>query len=130
MSRIRGKDTKPEITVRKFLYAQGLRYRLYAELPGRPDIIIRKRKTVIFVNGCFWHAHKDCPDFRWPKTRSEFWEAKIKSNVERDVRNYSELNRAGWHVLTVWECEIKKHRDEALRQLYTNIVNNEPSKGS
>ena len=95
MSRIRGKNTKPEMIVRKFLYAKGVRYRIHTKLPGKPDIVMGKRKIAIFVNGCFWHAHNNCPDFRWPKTRKEFWEAKIQGNVIRDQNNYRSYKTQG-----------------------------------
>ena len=109
MSRIRGKNTKPEELVRKYLFAQGFRYRKnYARLPGKPDIVLPKYKTVIFVNGCFWHAHEGCRYFVWPKNNADFWKKKIESNVERDVKNYQLLKNLGWTVLIIWECELKK----------------------
>lgn len=122
MSRIRGKDTWPEISVRKFLYRQGIRYRLHVKLPGRPDVVIRKKKTAIFVNGCFWHAHNDCPDFRWPKTHPEFWKNKINGNVARDQANYKQLEEAGWRVIVVWECDLKRNDTATLQGLYQSIV--------
>lgn len=109
MSRIRGKDTKPEELVRKYLFSQGFRYRKNdARLPGKPDIVLPKYKTVIFVNGCFWHAHEGCKYFVWPKNNADFWKKKIESNVERDEKNYQLLKNLGWNVLIVWECELKK----------------------
>lgn len=109
MSRISGKDTKPEVLVRKYLFSKGFRYRKNdAKLPGKPDIVLAKYKTVIFVNGCFWHGHKGCRYFVWPKNNAEFWRAKILGNVERDKRTYCQLNKLGWRVIVVWECELKK----------------------
>ena len=108
MSRIRSKDTKPEEKVRKYLFAQGFRYRKNVRsLPGCPDIVLPKYKTVIFVQGCFWHMH-DCGRFHWPASNQEYWEPKIKRNVERDKANQEALRKAGWKVLVVWECELKK----------------------
>lgn len=109
MSRIRGKNTKPEELVRKYLFAQGFRYRKNdARFPGKPDIVLPKYKTVIFVNGCFWHGHEGCRYFVWPKSNTEFWEHKITGNIQRDMRNQQELTEQGWNVITIWECELKK----------------------
>lgn len=109
MSGIRGKNTKPEITVRRLLHRLGYRFRLHRkDLPGKPDIVLPKWRTVIFVNGCYWHGHEDCHLFRPPKTRTEFWASKIKSNQERDMRNYAALRNAGWKVVVVWECGVSK----------------------
>ena len=118
MSRIAGKDTKPEELVRKYLFSKGFRYRKNVKtLPGCPDIVLPRYKTVIFVNGCFWHKH-DCPRFVWPSTNEEYWRPKIMGNVERDKRNFAELQQLGWTVLTVWECELKKKViDATLDQL-------------
>lgn len=108
MSHIRSKDSKPEEVVHKYLFSKGFRYRKNVKaLPGCPDIVLPKYKTVIFVNGCFWHKH-DCPRFVWPSSNEEYWRPKIMGNVERDKRNISELQQLGWTVLTVWECELKK----------------------
>ena len=107
MSRIRGKDTKPEMLVRRWLWSQGYRYRLHVKsLPGRPDVVLRKLRTVIFVNGCFWHGHESCRGFRLPETNEEFWRSKIDANRRRDARNATLLRRMGWHVFTVWECQL------------------------
>lgn len=107
MSRIRGSNTKLEVLVRKGLHARGLRYRLGgAKLPGRPDIVLPKYRTVVFVHGCFWHGH-DCPLYRLPKTRPEFWADKIGKNRVRDLRVTAELEAMGWRVLTVWECSLR-----------------------
>ena len=108
MSHIRSKNTKPEELVRKFLFSQGFRYRKNVKtLPGCPDIVLPKYKTVIFVNGCFWHKH-DCPRFVWPSSNQEYWVPKITANVERDKKNYLLLQNSGWNVVIVWECELKK----------------------
>ena len=108
MSHIRSKDTKPEITVRKYLFAKGSRYRKNVkELPGCPDIVLPKYRTVIFVNGCFWHKH-DCSRFVWPSSNTDYWRSKIEKNVERDKENKEQLNKNGWKVLVVWECQLKK----------------------
>ena len=108
MSCIRGKNTKPEELVRKYLFAQGFRYRKNdARLPGKPDIVLPKYKTLIFVNGCFWHAHEGCRYFVWPKNNAEFWKKKIGGNIERDAKNQRLLKELGWRVIVVWECELK-----------------------
>lgn len=124
MSRIPSKNTKPEETVRKYLFAQGFRYRKnVSKLPGKPDIVLPKYKTVIFVNGCFWHAHKGCKWFVPPKSNSEFWQKKFAYNIERDERNYQQLKELGWKVIIIWECEIR-HRDmqAALQKLISEIL--------
>lgn len=108
MSRIRSDNTKPESLVRKYLFSKGFRYRKNVRaLPGCPDIVLPKYKTVVFVNGCFWHKH-DCPRFIWPSSNIEYWRPKLLNNVERDRRNIEALKNAGWNVLIVWECELKK----------------------
>jgi len=110
MSRIRGKDTKPEMVVRRFLFANGFRYRLHdPRLPGKPDIVLPKYKTVIFVNGCFWHGHKGCPYFVLPKTQTEWWLQKIKGTMARDKAAEVALNVLGWKVIVIWECQLKKN---------------------
>lgn len=112
MSHIRNKDTKPEDLVRKYLFSRGFRYRKnVAKLPGKPDIVLPKYRTVIFVNGCFWHKH-DCPRFVWPTSNTDYWTKKINGNVERDKANHKLLENAGWRVITIWECELKKDRRE------------------
>ncbi len=114
MSRIRNKDTKPEELVRKYLFSQGFRYRKNdARLPGKPDIVLPKYKTVIFVNGCFWHKHEGCKYFVWPKNNAEFWKEKIEKNAARDARDYELLQQAGWRVIIIWECELKPQTREA-----------------
>lgn len=118
MSGIRGKDTKPEIVVRRLLHRLGYRFRLHCkDLPGRPDIVLPKWRTVIFVNGCYWHGHKDCHLFRLPKTRTEFWSKKIEGNQARDQRNYIVLEAAGWKVLVIWECAVSKKKSLTTKQL-------------
>lgn len=119
MSRIRAKDTQPELAVRKFLFAQGYRYRLNVKsLPGKPDIVLPKYKTVIFVHGCFWHGHKGCRYFVLPKTRPQWWKAKIEGTRARDKRTKWLLKKLGWKVITVWECGLKAGKKElTLRKL-------------
>ena len=123
MSRIHGKDTKPEEIVRKFLFSKGFRYRKNdSRLPGKPDIVLPKYKTVIFVNGCFWHVHQGCKDFFWPKNNAEFWKDKLGKNTERDQRNYALLEQQGWRVLIVWECELKPGvRASRLEKLVSEV---------
>jgi DNA mismatch endonuclease, patch repair protein len=123
MSGIRGKDTRPELFLRKGLHARGFRFRLHdRKLPGRPDLAFPRRKAVIFVHGCFWHGH-DCHLFRWPSTREAFWQQKIEGNRERDARATEELRDAGWRVLAVWECALKGRLrlapDQVLEQVST-----------
>lgn len=111
MSRIKGKNTKPEMLVRKFLHKNGFRYRLnYSKLPGKPDIVLPKYKTVIFINGCFWHGHKGCKFFVIPNTRTEWWVDKINRTIERDENEIKELEKMGWNVKTLWECELKPEK--------------------
>jgi DNA mismatch endonuclease (patch repair protein) len=121
MSRIRGVDTKPEMLVRKFLFAHGFRYRLHdKKLPGKPDLVLPKYKTVIFVNGCFWHGHDGCKYFVIPRTRREFWLSKINRTKEIDLQNYKLLSDMGYRVLTIWECELKT--SELREQNLTKLV--------
>ena len=109
MSAIKGRDTKPEILLRKLLHSLGYRFRIQRkDLPGRPDIVLPRYKTAIFVNGCFWHRHEGCKYVSTPSTNSEFWEKKFASNVDRDARNYAALKALGWHVVIIWECEVKE----------------------
>ena len=122
MSRIHAKGTKLEETVRKYLFSKGFRYRKNDPLlPGKPDIVLPKYKTVVFVNGCFWHRHEGCKYFVWPKNNAEFWRKKILSNVERDNRNYSELKEKGWSVVVIWECELKDRRSETLSSVAKSL---------
>jgi len=111
MSQIKSKDTKPEILVRKFLFANGYRYKLHDnKLPGKPDIVLPKYKTVIFINGCFWHGHKKCKYFALPKTRTKWWEGKLNRNIINDNKNKRALKRLNWKVLLVWECQLKGNK--------------------
>lgn len=108
MASIHSVNTKPEIIVRNFLWRYGFRYRLnYSRLPGHPDIVLKKYRTCIFVNGCFWHGHKNCILFRMPKTNLDYWVKKINRNRERDKEEQKELAEMGWHVIVVWECQLK-----------------------
>lgn len=108
MSAIRSKDTKPELLVRRFLFGRGFRYRLcHPRLPGHPDIVMRKYRTVIFINGCFWHGHENCGLFRMPKTNTEFWKAKIERNREHDKNIIKRLAEMRWHSITIWECQLR-----------------------
>jgi len=113
MSRIRGKDTKPEMLVRRFLHANGFRYRLHVKtLPGKPDIVLPKYRTVIFVHGCFWHGHKNCRYFKIPRTRTKWWTTKIERNNTNDEKAVKALRKAGWKIITVWECMLKPTKAE------------------
>lgn len=124
MSKIRSTNSAPEEKVRKYLFSKGFRYRKNVRsLPGCPDIVLPKYKTVIFVNGCFWHMH-DCPRFVWPSSNKEYWEPKIRRNVERDKINIELLQKEGWRVLVVWECELKKKViEERLSRLCQELQN-------
>lgn len=126
MLRIKGKDTKPEETVRKYLFSQGFRYRKNdKKLPGTPDIVLPKYKTVIFVNGCFWHGHEGCKYFVWPKNNAEFWHKKIRDNILRDQRKVQALDLLGWKVIVVWECKIKSDKENTLKNLMKEIKDDE-----
>lgn len=126
MSMIKGKDTKPEILVRKFLFRNGYRYRLNnPKLPGKPDIVLHKYKTVIFVNGCFWHGHKGCKYFVVPKTRTNWWLKKIGKTKERDEKNYKQLSKESWNIIVIWECELNENREKRLKKLLKEITENE-----
>lgn len=124
MSEIRSTGTKPEEIVRKYLFSKGLRYRKNVKiLPRKPDIVFSKYKTVVFVNGCFWHGHQNCRYFVMPKSNTEYWESKIKSNITRDKTTYDSLSALGWNVLIVWECELKKDkRDITLERLFYSVL--------
>ena len=119
MAAIHGKDTKPEMVVRRYLWGHGFRYRLnHPRLPGKPDIVMRKYRTCIFVNGCFWHGHEGCRYYTIPKTNTEFWVNKVKRNKERDLKVQHELAAMGWHSITIWECELKPgKREDTLKSL-------------
>lgn len=123
MSRIKGKDTKPEMLVRKFLHANGYRYRLHVkDMPGKPDIVLPKYKTVIFVHGCFWHGHENCKYFTIPKTKSEWWEAKISGNIANDIKAMDMLIQSGWQIITIWTCELKpKTHEQTLNKLIKQL---------
>lgn len=123
MSQIKGKNTKPEETVRKYLFSHGFRYRKNdGRLPGTPDIVLPKYKTVIFVNGCFWHGHEGCKYFVYPQNNAEFWKNKIKTNIERDIRKEKQLTELGWRIVTIWECQLKpKRREETLLKLLEKL---------
>ena len=108
MSRVRSKDTKPEMIVRRLVHGLGYRYRLHSkDVPGKPDLVFRSRKKAIFVHGCFWHRHEGCPRSSMPKTRVEFWQSKFRDNIKRDQKVYRELHSLGWDYLVLWECEVK-----------------------
>lgn len=111
MSQIKGKNTKPEMLVRKFLHAHGFRYRLHVkDLPGKPDIVLPKYKTVIFVHGCFWHGHEGCRYYVIPKTKTDWWLSKINGNIANDTKAEHALKEKGWNIITLWECELKPKR--------------------
>ena len=125
MAAVKGKNTKPEMIVRKYLFSRGLRFRVQVKkLPGNPDIVLSKYKTVIFVNGCFWHGHEGCKYFRLPKSNVDFWREKIERNIERDRESLQALLDSGWKVIRVWECELrnKANREETLNKIYTSIT--------
>ncbi len=126
MSAIKSKNTKPEMLVRKFLFSRGFRYRLnHPRLPGHPDIVLRKYRTVIFVNGCFWHGHENCKSYVLPKSNTGFWKNKIERNRNRDMEECQKLSSMGWHSITVWECQLKpkvrQHTLEALEHTLYHI---------
>lgn len=123
MSRISGKSTKPEILVRKYLFSKGYRYGLHSrKLPGKPDIVLTKYNTVVFINGCFWHGHSNCRYFVVPKTRKKWWLNKINQNKMRDRKNIRLLKKQGWKVITIYECRLKpKKRNKTLNELETHI---------
>ena len=125
MAAIHGKDTKPEMVVRRYLWGHGYRYRLnHPRLPGKPDIVMRKYRTCIFVNGCFWHGHEGCNYFVWPQNNADFWKAKINANIQRDKKKAEELQNRGWRVIVVWECGIrqKEEREASLENLKKKIL--------
>ena len=131
MSRIRSTNSMPEEIVRKYLFSKGFRYRKNVKkLTGCPDIVLPKYKTVIFVNGCFWHKH-DCPRFVWPSSNQDYWIPKIQRNIERDRLNAAELQKKGWHIITVWECELKKkNRELRLERLLSEITREDFDNGT
>jgi DNA mismatch endonuclease (patch repair protein) len=122
MAGIRGKDTQPELAVRKALHALGFRYRIHEKrLPGKPDMVFRRYKAVIEINGCFWHRH-GCHLFKWPSTRKEFWQKKISGNRERDIRNHEALKNNGWRILTIWECALKGRTRRPLEDVVKKVA--------
>lgn len=122
MSRIHGKDTAIELKVRKYLFGKGFRFRKNdPRLPGKPDIVLPKYKTVVFIHGCFWHRHKNCKDATTPKTRTDFWEKKFQKNVENDTLNQKLLENSGWKVVVLWECDIN-HRFEKTMDCLINQI--------
>jgi len=123
MAGIRGKDTKPELAIRKGLFARGFRYRLHdSRLPGKPDLVLPRYHAVLFVNGCFWHGH-DCPLFKKPATNTEFWHRKIEKNRENDKKNSMALSGSGWRVLTIWECAFRKPGTKSIEQVVDMAAN-------
>lgn len=124
MSRIRSKDTKPEMVVRHYLWSHGYRFRLnHPRLPGKPDIVMRKYRTCIFVNGCFWHGHEGCRYYTIPKSHTDFWVKKIQRNKDRDLKVLQELAAMGWHSITVWECELKPAKRQATLESLAYTLN-------
>lgn len=122
MSGIRGKNTKPELLVRNNLFGRGFRYRLhYAGLPGKPDLVFMKYHAVIFVHGCFWHGHK-CPLFKWPKSNESFWCEKIMANMARDTANLDQLHNDGWRTMIIWECALRRRKEDQLDILFDQIA--------
>ncbi|WP_277633075.1 very short patch repair endonuclease [Avrilella dinanensis] len=124
MSRIKGTDTKPEMLLRKYLHAHGIRYRLHNKnLPGKHDLTLAKYHTVIFVNGCFWHGHKGCKYFVLPKTRTEWWRDKIEETIKRDIKAMKDLKESGWNSTVIWECELKpEKRNTTLENILFTIT--------
>lgn len=124
MSRIRSKDTKPEMLVRRFLHANGFRYRLHdKKLPGKPDIVLPKYRTVIFIHGCFWHGHKGCKYYVVPKTKTQWWLNKINANIANDAKSLKALREMGWDIVQIWECELKKGNIKYISQMLLERLN-------
>ncbi len=129
MSHVSGKDTKPEAIVRKYLFSEGFRYKKHVNnLPGNPDLVLPKYKTVVFVHGCFWHGH-DCPRGKSSSTNTDFWHEKINRNKHRDLKNCKELEKTGWHVLIIWQCEIRNKQKEGqkMAQVCEEIISYDTS---
>jgi DNA mismatch endonuclease (patch repair protein) len=126
MSRIQGKNTKPELLIRKFLWSQGLRYRLHVKkLPGKPDIVLSRFKTIILIHGCFWHGHEGCKYFKIPETRKEWWSNKILKTKKLDEENKKKLRMEGWKIIEIWECEIRPpNTNLRLKNLLKEIISN------
>jgi len=124
MSRIRAKNTKPELYTRSMLHKMGYRFRIHVEdLPGKPDIVFPKYHTAVFVNGCFWHGHKNCKDFAPPKTKTEWWLNKISGNIKNDTENTKQLKKQGWQVVVIWECKLRPENRENTIQNLTHKLN-------
>ncbi len=126
MAKIRSVHTFPELVIRKFLFANGFRFRLHNfKLPGRPDITLRKYNTAIFVNGCFWHAHTNCKNFKFPTTRQEYWRPKLLNNKAKDTKNIKKIKKLGWDVIVIWECELERNRiEQTLNKLLARLEKN------
>lgn len=123
MSRIKGKDTKIEVLVRRYLFSQGFRFRKNDKrFPGKPDVVLPKYKTVIFVNGCFWHMHSECREGHIPKTNSVFWREKLERNVKNDQKHYLELEELGWQVIVLWECELERNFETVMNDTIVKIT--------
>lgn len=123
MSKIRSKDTKIEIKVRHWLYHHGIRYRKNCmDIPGKPDVAIKKYKIAIFLHGCFWHGHENCKLFKLPKSNTEFWEDKIDKNIIRDQKITEELQKNGWHVFILWECALNTNFEQVMESIYEKIM--------
>lgn len=118
MSKIGQKNTKPELILRKELFKNGYRYRINDKnLPGKPDIVMKKYNLVIMVNGCFWHYHKNCPEGKIPKSNRSYWKTKLLNNIQRDKKNINNLKKLGWRIIVVWECEIEKHLSKIITKI-------------
>lgn len=129
MSKIRGKNTKPEMILRSQLFKDGFRFRVNKkDLPGKPDIVLPRYKTAIFVNGCFWHLHKRCKEGNIPKSNKIYWKTKLFKNVQRDRSNIKQLRRLGWHVLTFWECEIENHLPSLISKIEKHLIKRKVNK--
>lgn len=123
MSHIKGKNTSIEIKARKYLYKKGFRYRVNVKtLPGKPDIVLKKYKTIIFVNGCFWHRHINCKYATTPKSNTDYWNKKFQRNVENDNKHYKELKQMGWHIIILWECDLKDNFEETMQQVVNTLL--------
>ncbi|MEJ2611406.1 MAG: DNA mismatch endonuclease Vsr [Candidatus Thiodiazotropha sp.] len=121
MSRVRAQDTKPEMKLRRLIHGMGFRYRLHRrDLPGKPDLVFPGRRSIIFMHGCFWHRHEGCGLARLPKSKRAFWSAKLEANKERDQKNISTLEAAGWRVLVIWECQLRGEVREVVKEFLTN----------
>lgn len=130
MSRIRAKNTRPELLVRKAIFAKGFRYRLHdKDLPGKPDLVLLKYKTVIFIHGCFWHGHPGCRKAVMPKSNTDYWQPKILRNRSRDEKHTEELKKAGWQIIVLWECALHKNNiDAAIAEVIAQLLKNQPDK--